>query len=167
MIEKTIALVLLIAAAVFAVIAYDPFDLESFDLRNGLRGRHGFSELVSEDFSLMKKKNLLPKAWDSIQYVAYNFHSDFQRALVGNRKFAIKDGPQGRHRLEIEFIDVPDEENPSVILQMSLFDLDSNNKIWEMGRTYAVAPFLKKEGPKKSTDSVEKVAPQAPAPAGS
>lgn len=158
--QKIIAIACLLVAAVFAIIAFDPLEIVDFDLKHGLTRKNGFVDNVSEDLAAMRAKKLLPKEWDSIQYIAYNFHTDLQRRLVGHRKFKIKDDPQGNYRLEIEFIDVPDEEAPAIILQMSLFDLASNNKIFEVGRTHSIAGFLTKE---KS----EPAKPKAQAPSAS
>lgn len=104
-----------------------------------------FSQMVSEDIEFLRLKGRIPKQWDEIQYVAYNFHSEFQQNLINGEKLNIADSPSGKNRLEIEFIDVPDQDNPSVILQMSLFELTTQNKIWELGRTYSLVPFLKKK----------------------
>lgn len=148
MTEKIIASAFLIVAATFAFIALDPLGVVDFDFRHGLSRKSSFSDQISEDLYFMKKKSLLPPEWESIQYIAYNFHSDFQRKLVGHQKFDIKEDPQGKYRLEIEFIDLPDEKDPGVILQMSLIDIVSNNKIFEIGRTHSVVPFLR-QGKKK------------------
>lgn len=89
MLEKILALFLIFAAAACIWIASDPYDVGGFSFG----GKNTFSETVSEDLHHMLKKGLLPKAWDSIQYVTYNFNSELQRELVGNQKFKIKDGP--------------------------------------------------------------------------
>lgn len=40
------------------------------------------------------------------------------------------------YELEIDILDVPDESNPGFILQMSLIETATKNKVHELGRTY-------------------------------
>lgn len=50
-------------------------------------------------------------------------------------KAAAADKPK-EYELEIDVLDVPDEENPGFIFQMSLLETGTKNKIYELGRTY-------------------------------
>lgn len=102
-----------------------------------------FSDFVSADLSSLRSQGQLPKEWADIQHVSYLMHTAFQKELVGNQKFkAIPENPSGRYKLEIEFIDVPDDAEPGLILQMSMMDIQTNNKVWELGRTYPLRSFL-------------------------
>jgi hypothetical protein len=124
-----------------------------------------FSEFVSEDLELLRKvdekrkEKIIPEAWNSIQSVSYNFHNDFQKKLMNDQKLKIPESLSGTHKLEIEFIDVPDDESPSIILQMSMVEIASNNKVWELGRTYNLNAFLKEEDSTKKSEPKEKSEP--------
>lgn len=124
-----------------------------------------FSATVSEDFKFLAQKNKLPAEWGDIQHVAYNFHSEISKALVGRNKFEIPESPAGGHKLEIEFIDVPHEDDANntigMILQISLYHIESNNKIWEWGRTYDIEPYM--EQITKTLEARRKAAPAQPA----
>lgn len=161
---QLLGLLLLVAAGALVWFALNPEkDLAVFKPSKPLT----FSAFVSEDLAHMRKKNLLPAPWASIQYVTYNYNSDFQRELINNEKIKIKDGPAGRYRLEIEFIDVPDDENPALILQYSLFELASNNKVWELGKTYSLGSFIAKKADSSKSEKPKDppAQPQAAAPA--
>lgn len=67
--------------------------------------------------------------------VAFEFLNKFQP------KF--KTEKDGDVWLEMEVMDLPDEANPGVITQTSVFDLKSNNKISEFGQTYYFRNFKK------------------------
>lgn len=93
-------------------------------------------KMIDDDFNDLRINGQLPVEWSLISKVKIHNNSIFGRALLA------KDGPHfqvnmnGTKYLEIEIIDLPDESNPGIILQASLFDLYSNNKIFEIGRTY-------------------------------
>lgn len=150
--NQLIGLVLIIAAGGLVWLSMNPEGLPLPSVSTNSKPL-SFSAFVSEDLMHMRQKKMLPAAWGSIQYVAYNFNSDYQQALINNEKIKITESPSGRYRLEIEFIDVPDDEHPALILQYSLFELASNNKIWELGKTYPLEPFLKKNPVSKSAAS--------------
>lgn len=101
-------------------------------------------KVITTDLERLSRRRILPPQWSSIRSVAYNFKSDQQRQLFGEIKLPINERPNGDCTLEIEFIDVPDKQRPSLILQMSLTDFKTKNKIWELGRTYNVHPYIEK-----------------------
>lgn len=164
-------LILLVAGAV-GWLAMNPELMKKYEIPEfvGYAKSQNFSEMVSEDFSIMKEKNLLPEQWDQIQYVAYGFNSEFQKKLINDRRLSFPEKPSGTHRLQVEFIDAPDDENPSIILQLSLFEIGSENKIWETAKTYSLVPYLKpkkKEAPvpeKTAETATTEVSPAAAIP---
>ncbi|MBX2988822.1 MAG: hypothetical protein KF802_13105 [Bdellovibrionaceae bacterium] len=105
----------------------------------------GLAGFISEDLSQNDQQGLLPKEWRSIHSVNYSFENERQKQLLNINNIRIPKNPQGQYQLDVDVIDVPDEENPSIILQMSLSDLKSKNKIWELGRFYSLVPYLSAE----------------------
>jgi hypothetical protein len=142
--ERILGLLLILVATLCAWIAFNPIQ----EIKGFLPGhKQSFSEKVAEDLFFMKKKKLLPKEWGSIQYVSYNFNSDLQRQLIKNEDFEIQHGPAGIYWLELELIDVPpsdETEEEALIIQMSLFEKNGGNKIWELGKTYSLKGYLQK-----------------------
>lgn len=107
-------------------------------------------KLINEDFSELGNTNQLPKEWNSIATVEYKMGSTLAKALLGkNHKPTFQRIKEGTTYLEMEIMDLPDEENPGIIIQASLFDIKSKNKIFEVGRTYTMTQ-LNKEVPTKA-----------------
>lgn len=151
MILQFFGILILLVAGAMGWLAMNPELMKKYEIPEfvGYAKSQNFSEMVSEDFSIMREKKLLPEQWDQIQYVAYGFNSEFQKKLINDRRLSFPEKPSGTHRLQVEFIDAPDDENPSIILQLSLFEIGSENKIWETAKTYSLVPYLK---PKKKTE---------------
>lgn len=95
-------------------------------------------KLVEDDFAKLQRGHQLPEQWSTLINVEFKVRSDLARALLGSAKFNIPIVPKGTHFLEVEILDLPDETNPGIILQASLFDIQSKNKIFEIGRTYTM-----------------------------
>jgi hypothetical protein len=126
-------------------------------------------KLINDDFSELGATNQLPKEWNSISTVEYKMGSELAKALLGKtRKPTFQRIKEGTAYLEMEIMDLPDEENPGIIIQASLFDIKSKNKIFEIGRTYSMTQLNKEEPIKETKPEVPakpKTAPVAPSPA--
>jgi hypothetical protein len=108
-------------------------------------------KLINDDFGQLRKTNQLPKAWDSISTIEYKMGSELAKALLGKtRRPNFQRIKEGTAYLEMEIMDLPDEENPGIIIQASLFDIKSKNKIFEIGRTYTMNQLNNEEAPKKT-----------------
>ncbi|HRO68093.1 MAG TPA: hypothetical protein PL182_11060 [Pseudobdellovibrionaceae bacterium] len=169
MIQKLLGLILLAGAGFLAWNAFYEKSLSPNSQKAEAPKSVSFSDFVSTDLSSLRSQGHLPKEWDEIQHVSYLMHSAFQRELIGKHKIsAIPENPSGRYKMEIEFIDVPDDEDPSLILQMSMMDIQTNNKVWELGRTYPLKAFLKQpseEKPKEESPAQTSQATETNAPA--
>ncbi|WP_210415560.1 hypothetical protein [Bdellovibrio sp. NC01] len=95
-------------------------------------------KLIDDDLIALGKAKQLPAQWSHIATVEYRNGSELARAILGKAKPGIQRVKEGTAYLEVEIMDLPDEENPGIILQMSLFDIKSKNKIFEIGRTYTM-----------------------------
>lgn len=102
-----------------------------------------FVGLIDNDFSDLAIKKELPGAWTHIKTVEYKMGSTLGNALLGDQRPHFPQTGQGKGHLEVEVLDLPDESNPGVILQVSLFDIETNNKIFEIGRTYTMKDLNK------------------------
>jgi hypothetical protein len=96
------------------------------------------TKLIADDFEQLEKNGQLPKQWKEIATIEYNMHSTLASALLGSERPRLQRIKDGKYFLEVEVIDMPDEVNPGIILQTSLFDIKSKNKIYEIGRTYTM-----------------------------
>ncbi|WII71377.1 hypothetical protein QJS83_12980 [Bdellovibrio sp. 22V] len=96
------------------------------------------SKMINDDFQSLSQQGELPAQWNSIATVEIRMNSELARAILGKERPQIQRVKEGTSYLELEFMDLPDEENPGVIIQASLFDIKSKNKIFEIGRTYTM-----------------------------
>lgn len=141
------------------------------------------NKMINDDFQELANTQQLPPEWSSIATVEIRMNSELAKALLGKQRPSIQRVREGKAFLELEVMDLPDEENPGLIVQASLFDIKSKNKIFEIGRTYTmndlnkIAPPSTKASADRSTNpdanagaaraAAEKLAAQgtaAPAP---
>jgi hypothetical protein len=94
------------------------------------------------DIKDLQSKKSLPSEIQNLNEVFISDHrlkkTDLNWVDIAKQFFHRK--PKGAYDLQIEVFDAPDgekKENASIfILQLSLFDKTSKNKIWELSRTY-------------------------------
>ncbi len=123
-------------------------------------------KLIDDDFKALGQAQQLPKQWGSIATIEYRNGSELARALLGKAKPGIQRVQNGTSYLEMEILDLPDETNPGIIIQASLFDIKSKNKIFEIGRTYTMNDLNHQtppEKPKVEEPTNKKAQPQQPA----
>ncbi|MDG0818068.1 hypothetical protein [Bdellovibrio svalbardensis] len=122
-------------------------------------------KLIDDDFKTLAQSQQLPQQWSSIATVEYRNGSELARAILGKAKPGIQRVQNGTSYLEIEVMDLPDESNPGIILQASLFDIKSKNKIFEIGRTYTMNDLnhqASAEKPVKENEAAKKENSKAP-----
>ncbi|MGZ3771992.1 MAG: hypothetical protein ACXVCP_08075 [Bdellovibrio sp.] len=96
------------------------------------------THLINNDFQNLAKNKQLPEAWNSIATVDIKMNSQLAKALLGTMRPTFQKIRKGNYHLELDFLDLPDSENPGIIIQASLFEIKSKNKIFEVGRTYTM-----------------------------
>lgn len=144
MVYKVIGALIIGAAAAFAVIVLK----DDFIGGGGVSGKaemcsqltpsQQFAKLIDDDFADLQKTGQLPKEWNNVATIELRMNSTLARALLGKNRPTFQRVKDGTTSLELEVMDLPDEENPGVIIQASLFDIKSKNKIFEIGRTYTM-----------------------------
>lgn len=105
---------------------------------------------ISQDLQMLKIANALPDEWRKIGRIQHNYHTEWAKNHFTEKPF-IKpniDDKNYQYNLEIEYLDTTEEieeNDPMLIIQMSLIDKDSKNKIWEMSRAYQAISDRKKK----------------------
>ncbi len=94
--------------------------------------------LIEKDFATLHTQKELPTQWDQIGQVKIIRNSNLANAILGKFNPTFKTLENGSFYLEIELIDLEEDSNPGIILQASLFDKKTENKIFEIGRTYTM-----------------------------
>lgn len=113
------------------------------DFKEEVRPSSALRELVVQDLKKLRNQGHLPAEWASLKKISYFFESkEIEKKIL--YKLPIQAHETGRYLLELEFFEAPDESEPKLILQMSLVDLETNNKAWELGRTYSLKETLPK-----------------------
>lgn len=147
MIQKTIGALIIGAAGLLAFLTFK----EEGNLK-GLKSSciqltpaQQFSQLINEDFEELAKSQQLPPDWKSIATIEIHMNSQLANALLGKERPKIQRVKNGSSYLELEFMDIPDDKNPGVIVQASLFNIKSKNKIFEIGRSYTMNDLNKVE----------------------
>ncbi|MEK2644487.1 hypothetical protein [Bdellovibrio sp. BCCA] len=107
------------------------------------------AKMINDDFQSLAQNGELPAQWGSIATVEFRMNSELARAILGKQRPHIQRVKDGKSYLELEVMDLPDEENPGIIIQASLFDIKSKNKIFEIGRTYTMNDLNKVAPPEK------------------
>lgn len=97
---------------------------------------NSFSTNVESDLSELRLSKRLPSGWDSIKTVTFLPADSEQKPYLANIRSLFPINKDGALELIIDVVEIDEEEQKSIILQMSLIDLNSRNKIWELGRTY-------------------------------
>lgn len=109
------------------------------------------AKMINDDFQNLEAEGQLPAEWKDIATVEIRMNSTLARTILGKERPNIQRVKQGANYLELEIVDLPDDENPGVIIQASLFNIKSKNKIFEIGRTYTMND-LNKINPEKTTE---------------
>lgn len=94
--------------------------------------------LIDQDFKALGTDKQLPEAWLGINTIEYKMGSLLASALMGDLRPHFPQNKEGHGHLEVEVLDLPDDSNPGFILQVSLFDQKTKNKIYEIGRSYTM-----------------------------
>lgn len=112
--------------------------------------------LVEKDLRHLYVQKSLPPEWQNIKLVAYKTNSSNLENLLSKEKPRLKiHGVEAKKnspdlQAEVEVLEMPDEQNPGFIFQISLFDLKSQNKVFEIGRTYYFSD-LEKSSPSQTS----------------
>ncbi len=110
---------------------------------NGLRlnywlspPKEKFFESWSADLDNLKSSGKLPKAWDEIKQISVKSDNSPAQDWLATTPPIIKTNSHGNYRLEIFVIHWIEGTRYGVVVQHSLLDLQNNNTVWELSRTY-------------------------------
>ncbi len=92
--------------------------------------------LVNNDFSNSLKKNEFPKEWDSIKGYKTAFHSPIAEYFFSSIKIPLNSSPQGEFYAKVDIVDIPDTKNPGFLVQFSIINLKTNDKVEEFSKDY-------------------------------
>ncbi len=143
--------VLLIASLAVLLINTSNSKIHRLLQFNDIRISDQIDQIVKDDFENLLRTHELPKIWfrvsnykvtskDSYSYALSNKQNSFKEIFN-----LINQNPKD-HYAEIEIIDVISEDEEAMfILQISLFETKSKNKVFEISRKYNLSDLGKKK----------------------
>lgn len=133
---KIIGVILLICAALIFQYSYDDF-MDSF-FSPGVK----LKATIEKDISKSLSKET-PENQSNIHHVKFVYRSTTALEFLKKHPPQFHTNKNGKVWLEVEVLDLQDNEEPSFITQISVFDVKSQNKISEFGETYHFKDFDK------------------------
>jgi hypothetical protein len=110
---------------------------ESFT-NNSANESEVFLRIWNEDLARLQQSKKLPLGWGSLRMVEYSALDQEVWPWIEHRKPNINIDPEGKFKLEI-LIDVwDDEEGKAALVEYHLIELSTENKVWELGRTFQI-----------------------------
>lgn len=99
-----------------------------------------FAKKFESDIEQLHKNGGLPQAWDSLKEVKFVATSKGAEAWLAQAKPSIATLADGKYVLEYVLIDdsEPEKQMTVALVQMSIMEVPSGNKIWELARLYSL-----------------------------
>lgn len=92
--------------------------------------------LVNHDFALSAKKAELPKEWSSVKSFKTVFHSPLTEYFFKKIQVPLITTPKGQFTALMDMVDIPDAEKPGFLIQISLINIKSGDKVEEFTKDY-------------------------------
>ena len=94
--------------------------------------------IMKADFSKLQKQGRLPEEWNHIGTFSFINKSSLQNMDSDSMERAFIQQQDGTYHLESILTDWSKNKKHYFVLQLSLIEMSSKNKIWEFGRTYSL-----------------------------
>lgn len=95
--------------------------------------------LWKQDLELLVRSKSLPKEWLEVSEIKYFPLTETSKELLTKIRPPMGTRPEGKYRMEVSIDDWLDNENGKsdygLMIQYQIFDIASQNLIWELGRT--------------------------------
>ena len=161
MITKVIGILIMIAAVSIALLTLkgeDGFFCKQQKSCVQLTPAQQLSQLIERDFEQLVKDKSLPQQWSTIRSTEVRMNSQLAKTLLGKTlpEVPAHKVAEGDHYLELEIVDLPDDENPGLIVQASLFNIKTKNKIYEIGRSYTMKDLNHDKSVEENLNDVKK-----------
>lgn len=95
--------------------------------------------LWRQDMELLVRSRSLPKEWTQVSEIKYFPLTDSVKELLSKIHPPLGTHVGGAYRMEVTIDDWKDGDDYGLMIQYQLFDIASDNLIWELGRTLIVA----------------------------
>lgn len=108
-----------------------PFWLESSETAQ-------IETLWKQDIELLVRTKSLPKQWIEVAEITYYPQTESTKELLSKIRPPLGTHKDGKYKLEVTVDDWKDGSDYGVMIQYQMFDIASQNMIWELGRTLII-----------------------------
>lgn len=111
--------------------------------------------LWEQDLELLVRNRSLPKEWIKVSEVKYFPLTDSVKELLTKIQPPLSQHENGSYRMEVTIDDWKDDSDYGLMIQYQIFDMPSDNLVWELGRTLIIADskIIKKPGIKEKSET--------------
>lgn len=96
------------------------------------------SHFVSRDLYQMYKKGQVPKYFFQLKKIKWSYYDEELKLQIPEESIPFKTVLNGLYSLEVDAFSSPQDDSKIAILQMSLIEIQSGNKVWELSRNYEI-----------------------------
>ncbi len=97
-----------------------------------------FHRVWNEDLAHLEASKKFPPGWYHLRMVEYTALDRDSWTWIENRKPNISIDPEGGFKLEVLVDQWDDEEGKAALVEYHLIELSTENKVWELGRTFTI-----------------------------
>jgi hypothetical protein len=96
------------------------------------------SHFVSRDFYEMYKKGQVPKYFFQLRNIKWSYYDEELKSQIPQESLPFKTSTGGAYNLEVDAFSSPQKTSKIAVLQMSLIEVKTGNKVWELSRNYEI-----------------------------
>lgn len=111
-------------------------DVTPFWFDENLSGQ--IETLWKQDLELLVRNRSLPKEWVKVSEIKYFPLTDSVKELLTKITPPLSTHEDGDYRMEVTIDDWKDDEDYGLMIQYQMFDIPSENLVWELGRTIII-----------------------------
>lgn len=91
--------------------------------------------LWKQDIELLVRTKSLPKQWIEVSEITYFPLTDSVKELLSKIRPPLGTHKDGKYKMEVSIDDWKDGSDYGLMIQYQMFDIATQNMVWELGRT--------------------------------
>ncbi len=100
--------------------------------------------LIKNDLEKLNSARGLPEEWEGVKNVRYVISSERIKKIPEKFKTVFPRNENGNFVLVVSIVDWEQASKFGVVVQYEIFEAESENKIWELGRTFELGALRQK-----------------------
>lgn len=130
--KKTISILIIAGALIWSILNMTYKKNYRISIN---KNTESLSFKINEDIKRLIEDEKFEKIWNEVLVIKYSINSSKIREILKKEKIIIQTNPSGRYLSEFNFIQAEDND-PEIILQISIFDKKTLNKLYEWAWIY-------------------------------